>query len=234
MLWWQPILVTFPELSIRNDWGEFVDQLNTYFGQPNLAEASKHMLHALKMQDYQHVNKYMIEFAEHATHTGWKDAALYGEFYWRLGEHIKDQLLSLDQPQMFQQLRVNALKFDTCYWECHGEKAAPSGQNRQSASSSAPAKSGNNLMASSDAPTASCTNPGLGADGALTQEEREHSLLKGLCYYCGLTIDLPSPNCCNSQHPKPAAVGHATFTITGEPEVTINEVVKGPLTESEN
>src|SRR5882724_8578787 len=31
MLWWQPILVAFPELSIRYDWGEFVNQLNTYF-----------------------------------------------------------------------------------------------------------------------------------------------------------------------------------------------------------
>src|SRR5882724_9774999 len=41
MLWWRPILVAFPEPSICNDWGEFVDQLNTYFGQPNLAQASE-------------------------------------------------------------------------------------------------------------------------------------------------------------------------------------------------
>ena len=57
MLWWQPILVAFPEPSIRNDWGEFVDQLNTYFGQPNLAQASERALRALKMYDHQHVNK---------------------------------------------------------------------------------------------------------------------------------------------------------------------------------
>ena len=81
MIWWQPILVTYPELSIHNDWGEFVDQLNTYFGQPDLAQASKCVLRALKMQDYQHVNKYMIEFSEHVNHTGWNDVALYGEFY---------------------------------------------------------------------------------------------------------------------------------------------------------
>jgi len=96
MLWWQPILVAFPEPSICNDWGEFVNQLNTYFGQPNLAQASKCALCALKMQDYQHVNKYMIEFSEHATHTGWNDAALYGEFYRGLAERIKDQLLLLN------------------------------------------------------------------------------------------------------------------------------------------
>src|SRR5882724_8113620 len=96
MMWWQPILVVFPEPSIHNDWGEFVDQLNTYFGQPDLAQASEHALCTLKMQDYQHVNKYMIKFSEHATNTGWNDVALYGEFYQGLAEHIKDQLLSLD------------------------------------------------------------------------------------------------------------------------------------------
>src|SRR5882724_546614 len=105
-----------------------------------------------QMQDYQHVNKYMIKFSEHATHTG-NDAALYGEFYQGLAECIKDQLLSLDQPQTFQQLKVAALKCDTCYWECQGEKTTPSGRNRQSASSSAPAKSGSNPTASSDPAT---------------------------------------------------------------------------------
>ena len=60
MLWWQLILVAYHKLLIHNDWGEFVNQLNTYFGQPNLTQASEHALCALKMQDYQHVNKYMI------------------------------------------------------------------------------------------------------------------------------------------------------------------------------
>jgi len=96
MLWWQLILVAYHKLLIHNDWGEFVNQLNTYFGQPNLTQASKHALCALKMQDYQHVNKYMIKFSEHATHTGLNDVVLYGEFYWGLAERIKDQLLSLD------------------------------------------------------------------------------------------------------------------------------------------
>ena len=78
------------------------------------------------------------------------------------------------------------------------------------------------------------TNPGIGADGKLTQEEQEHCRLKGLCYYCSITIDSPAPDCRNSRHPKPAAVGCATFTVTGEPEATIEEVVEGPPTESEN
>src|SRR5882724_1508993 len=138
---------------------------------------------------------------------------------------LDNQLLLLDCPQTFQQLKADALKCDTHYWECQGEKTAPSGQNRQSASTSTPA---------SDAPKTSHTNLGIGVDGKLTQEEWEHRQLKGICYYCGLTIDLPSSNSHNSQHPKPPAAGCTTFTITGEPEVTIEEVVEGPLTELEN
>src|SRR5882672_4991487 len=68
MLWWQPNLVLDPEPSICSDWSEFVEQLNIFCGQPDLSQASERALRALKMQDYQHVNKYMIEFSEHATH----------------------------------------------------------------------------------------------------------------------------------------------------------------------
>src|SRR5882724_11211640 len=117
---------------------------------------------------------FIVENPGSATHTGWNDAALYGEFYRGLAEHIKDQLLSLDHPQTFQQLKADPLKCEIHHWERQGENAAPSGQKRQSASSSAPAKLGNNLTASSNAPTTSRTNPGIGADGKLTQEEWEH------------------------------------------------------------
>src|SRR5882724_10020958 len=234
MLWWQPTFVAFPKPSIWGDWGEFFDQLNVYFGQPDLAQASERALHGLKMHHHQHVNEYIIEFSKHATHTGWNDVVLYGEFYQGLAEHIKDQLLSLDHLQMFQQLKADALKCDTHYWECQRKKATPSGWNRQPAFTSTPEKLSNNLTASSDAPKTSCTNPGIGADRKLTKAEQEHCHLKGLCCYCGLTINLPAPNCHNTQHPKSPAVGHATFTIMGEPEATIKEVVKGPLTKLEN
>src|SRR5882724_5498684 len=111
------------------------------------------------------VNKYMIEFSEHATHMGWNDAPLYGGFYWGHSECIKDQLLLLDLSQTFQQLEADTLKCDTHYWECQGKKAAPSGWNRQSASTPTPEKLGNNLTTLSDALTTSHTNPGIVADG---------------------------------------------------------------------
>ena len=45
---------------------------------------------------------------------------------------------------------------------------------------------------------------------------------------------LPAPDFRNSQHPKPAMAGHATFTVMGDLEATIEEVVEGPPTELEN
>ena len=157
-----------------------------------------HALCTLKIQYYQHVNKYMIEFSEHATYTGWNDAALYGEFYQGLSECIKDQLLLLDHSQMFQQLKANTLKCNTHYWEHQGEKATPSGRNSQSAFGSAPAKLGNNPTASSDTSKTGCTNSGIREDGKLTKAEWECHCLKGICYYCSLTINLPAPDCHNT------------------------------------
>jgi len=51
MLWWQPTLVAYPKLLIQGNWDEFVNQLNVYFRQPYLAQASEHALHTLKMYD---------------------------------------------------------------------------------------------------------------------------------------------------------------------------------------
>src|SRR5882672_6966162 len=106
---------------------------------------------ALKMQDYQHVNKYMIKFSEHATHTGWNDVALYGEFYHGLAERIKDQLMSLECPTTFQQLKTDALRCDSHYWECQGEKGTPTSWNRQSSFATTPSKTPGTMVAMTDA-----------------------------------------------------------------------------------
>src|SRR5467141_5116841 len=175
MLWWQPNLVLDPEPSIHSDWSEFVEQLNILFWKPDLAQASEHTLCALKMQDYQHVNKYMIEFSEHATHTGWNDVALYGEFYCGLAEHIKDQLVSLERPATFQQLKTDALRCDSRYWERQGEKGTPSGRNRQSAFAIMPSKTPGTTGAMTDTskPAKGNTGSQFGTDGKLTEVERE-------------------------------------------------------------
>ena len=77
-----------------------------------MAQASECALRSLKMQENHHINKFMIEFAEHAAFTGWNDVALYGEFYRGLAEQIKDQLLNFDRPPTLEKLKIDALKCD--------------------------------------------------------------------------------------------------------------------------
>ena len=85
-----------PEPPIRSNWAEFVSELDKLFGEPDLAQASECALRSLKMQENHHINKYLIEFSEHTTYTGWNDIALYSEFYRGLAERIRDQLLNLE------------------------------------------------------------------------------------------------------------------------------------------
>jgi len=183
-----------------------------------------HTMHT-QMYDHQHVNKYMIEFSKHVTHTGWNDVALYGEFYWDFMSASRTRSCHWITPKCSSNSRPMPLKCDTHYWECREGHTLWSEQAVHLHLCTA--KSCNHPTTLYDAPMMSCTNPGIGADGKLTQEEQERHCLKGLCYYCSLTINLPALTVGNTQHPKSPVAGHTTFTGTGEPEVTIEEVVGG-------
>ena len=135
------------------------------------------------MQENHHINKYMIEFSEHAAYTGWNDAALYGKFYWGLAKRLKDQLLNMDHPRTLDQLKIDALKCDNCYWEHQHEKGPT-----PLTSHSRPLATTSTLTASQPAwpSTNPCPAQGdrlnqvrkdlgniLGSDGKLTEAERE-------------------------------------------------------------
>ena len=182
LLWWQLNLMAFPKPPIRSDWAEFVSKLDKLFGEPDLAQALERALHSLKMQENHHINKYMIEFLEHAAYTGWNDVALYGEFYWGLAERIKDQLLNLDHPQTPEQLKVNALKCDNCYWERQHEKLPTPTPCTRIGTSTAPASSVAPQAKPMSVPQPSTENPNqpkrelgnvLNADGKLTEAKKE-------------------------------------------------------------
>src|SRR5882672_9191347 len=144
--------------------------------------------------------------------------------------------MSLECPATFQQLKTNALRCDSHYWERQGEKGTPTGQNWQSAFATTPSKTPSTSAVTTDTPKPAKGNTGshFGTDGKLTEVEREQRHIKGLCYYCALSINVAAPDCCNSRHPKLPAAGQATFTITGKPEAVIEEVVEEPPTDSGN
>ena len=114
-----------PEPLIWGDWTEFIIELDKLFGEPNLAQSLECALQSLKMQENHHINKYMIEFSEHAAYTSWNNVTLYGKFYWGLAERLKDQLLTMDQPHTLDQLKIDALKCDNRYWERRQHEKSP-------------------------------------------------------------------------------------------------------------
>ena len=114
--------MAFPEPSIQGNWGKFVIELNKLFGKLDIAQASECTLRSLKMQENHHINKFMIEFAEHAAFTGWNNVTSYSEFYRGLAERIKVQLLNFDHPPTLEKLKIYALKCDNRYWERQHKK----------------------------------------------------------------------------------------------------------------
>ena len=87
-----------------------------------MVQASERALRSLKMQENHHINKFLIEFAEHTPFTGWNNVTLYGEFYRGLAERIKDQLLNFDRPPTLEKLKIDALKCNNRYWERQHKK----------------------------------------------------------------------------------------------------------------
>ncbi len=198
------------------------------------------------MQENHHINKYMIEFSEHAAYTGWNDTALYGEFYWGLAKRLKDQLLNMDRPRTLDQLKIDALKCDNRYWERQHEKGP-------TPSTSRPRPSTTTSTSTASQPARPSTNPRpaqgdglnqvrkdlgniLGSDGKLTEAERERRRSKNLCFYCGERPESHAKDCRNRPNATPVTTGWATFTLLGDPAevATIEEVTEGTLTPSGN
>ena len=182
LLWWQLNLMAFPEPPIHSDWAKFVSKLNKLFGEPDLAQALERALRSLKIQENQHINKYLIEFSVHAAYTGWNNVALYSEFYWGLAERIKDQLLNLDRPRTLEQLKVDALKCDNCYWERQHEKLPTPTPRTRIGTSTVPTSSAAPQVKPTSVPRPSTDNPNqpkrelgniLNVDGKLTEAEKE-------------------------------------------------------------
>jgi hypothetical protein len=100
-----------------DDYDEFVSELKTYFGSPDVVGEAKSKLGNLSMKPTQHISKYLIEFNRHATITGWDNRALWHQFYCGLPAHIKDEVSRIGKPATLSELRTLAQSIDGHYWE---------------------------------------------------------------------------------------------------------------------
>src|SRR6266446_8298038 len=82
-----------------NDYQEFVKELQTNFGPYDPVGDAKVQLMTLEMKDGHCINKYVVEFNQHASQLhGYGESALRRLFYDGLPERIKDDITRVGKP----------------------------------------------------------------------------------------------------------------------------------------
>jgi hypothetical protein len=180
------------------------------------------------MLDTHHVNRHMTNFTELSSYVEWNDAALYEAFYNSLAERIKDLMLSIERPATLDELKCQALRINTRYWERQGEKQTTTSIRVPSSSEPSSTPRANTRLKATLAakPSEQKDLSGvLDATGRLTEAEKERRKTKGLCPYCG---ELPTQHAKGCRYQEPASTtGRAIFTLEADPQVaTVKEVNK--------
>ena len=166
------------------------------------------------MRDNQRITKYLVEFNRLAPRVQRGNAALQRQFYNGLPPRIKDKLARFGKPDNLQELQTLSQTIDAHYWERRSEAAretlanrAPANQERANEkgqmwpnppAQNAPNQKGNggDKTASSGSNTSHTNTSGtlkppsdlaskLGANGRLTQQERQRRMDQNLCLFCG-------------------------------------------------
>ena len=148
------------------------------------------------MKQTQHIAKYLVDFTQLSTITGWDSRALRHQFYKGLPAWIKVEIARISKPDTPSQLRLMAQSIDGCYWEREeetrrernsqpSEKKPDKSSNQQSSSNSSKKDSKNNAKKNQSSNQGSSLsnskkkNPNLsdklGKDGKLTQAERTYT-----------------------------------------------------------
>ena len=70
----EPDLFNLPTWS--DNYNEFVSELKTYFASPDIFAKAESKLKNLSIKPTQHIAKYLVEFNQHATITGWDSRTL--------------------------------------------------------------------------------------------------------------------------------------------------------------
>jgi len=191
----------------EDDYDDFVSELKTYFGSPDVVGEAESKLENLSMKSTQRIAKYLVEFNRHATITGWDNCALRHQFYRGLPARIKDEVSRVGKPATLPELRTLAQSIDGRYWEREEEtRRERSGQStekktekphNQSSSSSSNQNNQNkghkkqsaqrnpSSSAQSSDKKVSDLSDKLGKDGKLTAAERSRRFANNLCLFCG-------------------------------------------------
>jgi hypothetical protein len=223
-----------------NDYDEFVSELKTYFGSPDVVGEAESKLENLSMKPTQRIAKYLVEFNRHATITGWDSRALRHQFYRGLPACIKDEVSRVGKPASLSELRTLAQSIDGRYWEREEEtRRERGGQSTEKktdkphnqASSSSNQKPQNKSHKKQFTPRDSGSSPQnpdkrtsdlgdkLGKDGKLTVAERARRFANNLCLFCG-GVGHTAKECPKSSSSAAKAKGRSAKAKSDKPEKT--------------
>src|SRR6202790_1990837 len=189
----------------EDDYDDFVSELKTYFGSPDVVGEAERNLENLSMKSTQCIAKYLVEFNRHATITGWDNRALRHQFYHGLPARIKDEVSRVGKPATLPELRTLAQSIDGRYWEreeetrreCGGQSSekktdklqsqpSSSNQSNQNKHQKKPFASRNSGSSSQNSEKKkSDLDDKIGKDGKLTVAERARRFANNLCLFCG-------------------------------------------------
>jgi len=100
---------------IFNNYKKFKNELWRAFKIVDEKWAAERWLHILKMNKL--TAKYAAEFQWIAALMDWDDDALVLQYYWRLNETIKDEIVRMDQPEELQNMIDIFININSHQWE---------------------------------------------------------------------------------------------------------------------
>jgi Ty3 transposon capsid-like protein/zinc knuckle protein len=227
-------------LAWEDDYDEFVSELKTYFGSPDVVGEAESKLENLSMKPTQRIAKYLVEFNRHATITGWDNRALRHQFYRGLPARIKDEVSRVGKPATLTELRTLAQSIDGRYWEReeetrrerggqstekktekpHNQTSSSSNQNPQNKSRKKQftPRDSSSTTQNSDKKTSDLGDK-LGKDGKLTLAEQSRRFANNLCLFCG-GVGHTARDCPKSSSSAAKAKGRSAKAKSDKPEKT--------------
>ena len=166
------------------------------FGDPNAEATVEAELDALRMRTNQKFADFLVDFNTLSSQVNWGDCALRHRLKQVLPDCIKDALVLVEEPAVFNEWKHLVQNIDQWYWERQVEirrdARLNSGTNTTRATP-APNVCNTSAGAPSTSATSAARNMGssppvvhhLTAQGGLTQTERDRRIAQGLCLYCG-------------------------------------------------
>ena len=212
--WFEPSLTSRSDVSWLSNNFKFISELRIHFDPFDPKGEAKVELENLHMHDNQRITKYLVEFNRLAARVQWGNTTLRRQFYNGLLPRIKDKISRFGKPDNLQELRTLSQTINARYWERRSKAARETPANRAPANQerandkgqtrpNPPSQNTANKKGNTGDKTASFgsnmsnTNTSrtpkppsdlaskLGADGRLTQQERQRHMDQNLCLFCG-------------------------------------------------